>query len=306
MRRKVFYQAAGQRHYYFMNVGNGEVIDACRMVSRRRCPVICAAEHYLHKNSQALPSCHDWQTLMMHLMLQGALGRFINHSCEPNCETQKWLVQGELAIGLFAQRDIKAGEELTFDYNFERYGDKVGADFITFCMAHCHQLQRYGWSQLAAWYLRLVRLPSQPMKCLCGSKGCRGFVGGTQETIAARLAVKPCLPAACRHCTCCAIHILGPQPSYLQTLTTWRLPTGLHRTVAPVSHPVLCATCAATLRTRRMHRWTQSPSWSPKPSRTRRCQPSWIRTSASVQTAGTRSWSVGEAVGHAVTLSLPV
>ena len=33
VRRKVFYQAAGQRHYYFMNVGNGEVIDACRMVS---------------------------------------------------------------------------------------------------------------------------------------------------------------------------------------------------------------------------------------------------------------------------------
>ncbi len=58
--------------------------------------------------------------------VQGALGRFINHSCEPNCETQKWLVQGELAIGLFAQRPIKAGEELTFDYNFERYGDKVG------------------------------------------------------------------------------------------------------------------------------------------------------------------------------------
>ena len=27
------------------------------------------------------------------------------------------------------------------------------------------------------------------MKCLCGSKGCRGFVGGTQETIAARLAM---------------------------------------------------------------------------------------------------------------------
>ena len=56
---------------------------------------------------------------------QGALGRFINHSCEPNCETQKWLVQGELAIGLFATKDIGAGQELTFDYNFERYGDKV-------------------------------------------------------------------------------------------------------------------------------------------------------------------------------------
>jgi hypothetical protein len=56
---------------------------------------------------------------------QGALGRFINHSCDPNCETQKWVVRGELAIGLFALRDIAAGEELTFDYNFERYGDKA-------------------------------------------------------------------------------------------------------------------------------------------------------------------------------------
>lgn len=127
VRRKVFYQAAGQRHYYFMNVGNGEVIDACRMVSWQCRPVSCTAEHYLHESSQAWPSCHGWHTLMMHVTIQGALGRFINHSCEPNCETQKWLVQGELAIGLFAQRDIKAGEELTFDYNFERYGDKVGS-----------------------------------------------------------------------------------------------------------------------------------------------------------------------------------
>ena len=56
---------------------------------------------------------------------QGALGRFINHSCAPNCETQKWVVRGELAIGLYALEDIPAGTELTFDYNFERYGDKV-------------------------------------------------------------------------------------------------------------------------------------------------------------------------------------
>ncbi len=35
------------------------------------------------------------------------------------------MVRGELAIGLFATKDIAAGEELTFDYNFERYGDKV-------------------------------------------------------------------------------------------------------------------------------------------------------------------------------------
>ena len=58
--------------------------------------------------------------------LQGGLGRFINHSCSPNCETQKWIVRGELAIGLFALKAVPAGTELTFDYNFERYGDKVG------------------------------------------------------------------------------------------------------------------------------------------------------------------------------------
>lgn len=36
-------------------------------------------------------------------------------------------MHGELAIGLFTLVDIPAGTELTFDYNFERYGDKVGA-----------------------------------------------------------------------------------------------------------------------------------------------------------------------------------
>lgn len=28
-RRKRHYKDAGQRHYYFMSVGNGEVVDAC-------------------------------------------------------------------------------------------------------------------------------------------------------------------------------------------------------------------------------------------------------------------------------------
>jgi len=40
LRRKVFYQEIGQRHYYFMNVGNGEVIDACRKVCFQRPPAV--------------------------------------------------------------------------------------------------------------------------------------------------------------------------------------------------------------------------------------------------------------------------
>jgi len=81
---------------------------------------------------------------------KGNVGRFINHSCEPNAITQKWTVNGQLRIAIVAlvrtprvrvggcdvradepangvaragalpaQRDIKAGEEITFDYCFE-------------------------------------------------------------------------------------------------------------------------------------------------------------------------------------------
>jgi SET domain-containing protein len=38
---------------------------------------------------------------------KGNLARFINHSCEPNCITQKWNVLGEICIGIFALRDIE-------------------------------------------------------------------------------------------------------------------------------------------------------------------------------------------------------
>ena len=41
--------------------------------------------------------------------------RLLNHSCEPNCEA--W-IEGK-RIFLYAMRDIKLGEELTFDYGFD-------------------------------------------------------------------------------------------------------------------------------------------------------------------------------------------
>lgn len=44
--------------------------------------------------------------------------RFVNHSCEPNCHMQKWLVNGRPRMALFSMRDIQPGEELTFDYKF--------------------------------------------------------------------------------------------------------------------------------------------------------------------------------------------
>jgi hypothetical protein len=71
---------------------------------------------------------------------KGNLARFINHSCEPNCETQKWHVLGEICVGIFTLRDIQEGEELTFNYGFD-----------------------------------ILKTTFQ--KCLCGAKNCKGYLG---------------------------------------------------------------------------------------------------------------------------------
>ncbi|XP_062219305.1 uncharacterized protein LOC133919077 [Phragmites australis] len=101
--RQRYYASKGQKHFYFMALNGGEVIDACT---------------------------------------KGNLGRFINHSCSPNCRTEKWMVNGEVCIGIFAMRNIKKGEELTFDYNYVRVSGAA------------------------------------PQKCFCGTAKCRGYIGG--------------------------------------------------------------------------------------------------------------------------------
>ena len=47
--------------------------------------------------------------------------RFLNHSCEPNCEA----IDDEGRIWIVALRDIEPGEELTFNYGYalEEYQD---------------------------------------------------------------------------------------------------------------------------------------------------------------------------------------
>ncbi|EEE68776.1 hypothetical protein OsJ_27487 [Oryza sativa Japonica Group] len=44
--------------------------------------------------------------------------RFFNHSCEPNCQLQKWQVNGKTRLGVFASKAIEVGEPLTYDYSF--------------------------------------------------------------------------------------------------------------------------------------------------------------------------------------------
>ena len=105
-KRMIHYDEQGIKHFYFMSLTQGEFIDATK---------------------------------------KGNLGRFCNHSCNPNCYVDKWVVGEKLRMGIFAERKIKAGEELTFNYNVDRYG-------------------------------------ADPQPCYCGELNCTGFIGGKTQT----------------------------------------------------------------------------------------------------------------------------
>ncbi|TYZ59388.1 hypothetical protein PybrP1_001606 [[Pythium] brassicae (nom. inval.)] len=75
---------------------------------------------------------------------KGCFTRFVNHSCEPNCKTEKWTVKGETRIAVVALRDIGQSEELTFDYQWKSLG-------------------------------------SRHIKCLCESANCKGVIGSEAD-----------------------------------------------------------------------------------------------------------------------------
>lgn len=46
----------------------------------------------------------------------GGRARYINHSCNPNCYTKVFYVEGVARMGIYAKRDLELGEELCYDY----------------------------------------------------------------------------------------------------------------------------------------------------------------------------------------------
>uniref|UniRef100_A0A1Y1JZE7 Histone-lysine N-methyltransferase n=1 Tax=Photinus pyralis TaxID=7054 RepID=A0A1Y1JZE7_PHOPY len=107
------------------------------------------------KERMALRYAHDIHHYCLHLdggyvidgHRMGGDGRFVNHSCEPNCEMQKWSVNGQFRMALFALRDIEADEEITYDYNFSLFNAAEGQE------------------------------------CKCGSSICRGVIGGKSQRV---------------------------------------------------------------------------------------------------------------------------
>lgn len=55
----------------------------------------------------------------------GNAARFINHSCDPNCYSKMITVDTKKHIVIYALREIRSGEELTYDYKFPIEDDKL-------------------------------------------------------------------------------------------------------------------------------------------------------------------------------------
>lgn len=77
---------------------------------------------------------------------RGNSARWINHSCAPNCEIEE---EGQ-RIFIEARRDIRLGDELTYDYNLQ-IGEKH------------------------------TKAAKREHACFCGSRRCRGTMLGEEE-----------------------------------------------------------------------------------------------------------------------------
>jgi len=66
----------------------------------------------------------------------GNSAKWINHSCDPNCEASLVEINGSLRVFVEALRSIKAGEELFYDYGLvidERQTKKLKAEYACWC-----------------------------------------------------------------------------------------------------------------------------------------------------------------------------
>ena len=116
----------------------GEVVSEKEFKLRMLTEYVDDTHHYcLHLDGGAVIDGHR----------MGGECRFVNHSCRPNCEMQKWTVNGLYRMALFTLRDIEPGEELTYDYNFSLFN------------------------------------PHEGQTCRCGASDCRGVIGGRSQRI---------------------------------------------------------------------------------------------------------------------------
>eukprot|EP00256_Glycine_max_P062645 XP_014632150.1 histone-lysine N-methyltransferase ASHR3 isoform X2 [Glycine max] len=71
-----------------------------------------------YRGVQNFYMCEIRKDFTIDATFKGNTSRFLNHSCDPNCVLEKWQVDGETRVGVFAACSIEAGEPLTYDYRF--------------------------------------------------------------------------------------------------------------------------------------------------------------------------------------------
>ncbi|KAH9806245.1 Histone-lysine N-methyltransferase ASHR3 [Citrus sinensis] len=98
-----------------------------------------------YRGVQNFYMCEIRKDFTIDATFKGNFSRFLNHSCDPNCFLEKWQVEGETRVGVFAARSIKAGEPLTYDYRFVQFGPEV--------------------------------------KCYCGASSCQGYLGTKRKIV---------------------------------------------------------------------------------------------------------------------------
>lgn len=98
--------------------------------------------------------CEINREMVIDASFKGNLSRFINHSCCPNTQLQKWQIDEEMRIGVFAISDIAEGESISYDYQFIPFG--------------------------------------QEQTCYCGASACRGKLGRkpSKQKISASVALQ--------------------------------------------------------------------------------------------------------------------
>lgn len=78
---------------------------------------------------------------------KGNFARFINHSCDPNCEVQLWYSDEMPRLAIISLRDIIQGEELSLNYNFKRFGQ----DTIPMCFCESQNCAKvFGTQEVSA------------------------------------------------------------------------------------------------------------------------------------------------------------
>ncbi|GAA5977067.1 hypothetical protein JCM5350_007545 [Sporobolomyces pararoseus] len=111
---------------------------------------------------------------------KGNSSRFINHSCGPNCEVVRWRLASvdEYQVGIFAKRDIQAGEELTYNYGWQNFVDMADSNSEKPAASTSTSISASPRKSKASKAAEEAANDIARQRCFCGSPICSGYLGG--------------------------------------------------------------------------------------------------------------------------------